>query len=114
MLDGIQIKHLYFQRFHTILSLIVLIQEDSTDNADLKPIIDEITNIEYNFARKKRSAGNRARQSAGTEPGTQLYLNKNNMVDNVVINLKKLLGTDTFENFYYYDVSITNTDTKYV
>ena len=105
---------IYFQRFHTILSLIVLIQEDSTDNANLKPIIDEITNIEYNFARKKRSAGNRARQSSGTEAGKPLYVGYNNMVADVVINLKKLLGTDTFENFYYYDVSITTIDTNYV
>ena len=105
---------IYFQRFHTILSLIVLIQEDSTDNANLKPIIDEITNIEYNFARKKRSAGNRARQSSGNVAATPLKVGNSNMVDDVVINLKKLLGTDTFENFYYYDVSITTIDTNYV
>ena len=80
------------------------VQVDTADNSALANIISEVANIEYNSGRKKRSA-NRGRQSSGTVMANNLVVASNNMVADVIINLKTLLGSTQIDNYYYYDVS---------
>jgi len=80
---------------------------DTADNAALADIMTEVANIEYNSGRKKRSTDKKGRQSSGTVAANNLVFASNNMVKDVMLNLKTLLGATQFDTYYYYDGSMT-------
>ena len=55
--------------------------------------------------RKKREA-RQGKQLTGTGyTPVDLSVANNNLKNNVVLNIKNIIGTTTIENYYYYDVS---------
>jgi len=70
----------------------------TTTNDGLTPILNEITNIEFGTALRRRK-----RQTDNTITD-DLSVAAANLVEDVVINIEKIIGTTTLDNYYYYMV----------
>jgi len=76
----------------------------TTTNDGLTPILNEITNIEFGTALRRRK-----RQTDNTITD-DLSVAAANLVEDVVINIEKIIGTTTLDNYYYYMGSMTEPD----
>jgi len=76
----------------------------TTTNDGLTPILNEITNIEFGTTMRRRK-----RQTANTAVD-DLSVAAGNLVEDVVINIEKIIGTTTLDNYYYYMGSMTEPD----
>lgn len=76
----------------------------TTTNDGLTPILNEITNIEFGTAlrRRKRQTDNTVTDDLSVAAG--------NLVEDIVINIEKIIGTTTLDNYYYYMGSMTEPD----
>lgn len=97
-----------------------LFQISTTDNANMKPIVDEIANILYALpsVMKKRSADNiedsddkQARQMVAlplvVDESPYTYGSEHNNIVPHTLKLIDILGADTVDSYYYYDGSMT-------
>jgi len=81
-----------------------LFEVDTTTNDGLTPITGKITDIEYatTLKRKKREAEHRqGRQENSAVAASTLK------AESVTINIEKIIGMATIDNYYYYDGSMT-------
>lgn len=77
------------------------VELDSTDNADMKNIVDDLSSIANPILRKKRSA------KKGKKARSNIDVAKSNVVKDVKIDLSKIFGLNV-EDYYYYDGSMTS------
>jgi len=87
-----------------------LFEIDTTTNAGLTPIETEIANIKDATALKRRKREARQGRQADNTIMDDLSANKLNLVEKVTINIEKIIGMSTIENYYYYDGSMTEPD----
>lgn len=80
------------------------VEVDSTDNADLKNIVDKLSSIAAPTRRKKRSA-KKARNAMKAR--STIDVAKSNLEQGVQIDLSKIFGLNV-EDYYYYDGSMTS------
>jgi len=89
-----------------------LFEIDTTTNDGLTTIHDVIGNIVAATALKRRKREARQGRQANTMVTDDLSEDKNNLVEQVTINIEKIIGMSTIENYYYYDGSMTEPDCK--